>query len=1262
MLSPSPAGPLTFHCEEPASCGESLSALWLDDGESKGWAVGGGGVVLHYDGTKWMRDDVASAASGGKSLSALWMDPTGSKGWAVGEDGVVLLYDGMKWTPDEAASAATAGYGLSGFRSCASGNWGWAMGDVVLHYDGRKWTREAAGGDSEISGFWLDGTGSRGWAVGRAVGWFRSGGAILRYDGKKWTWDEAASAATGGKVLSAVWLNDSGSQGWAVGAGGLVLHYDGTKWLKDEGASAASRSKSLFALWLDSSGDHGWAVGDGGVVLRYDVTKWTRDDAASASSGGKSLSALWLNPRGRGGWAIGEGGAVLHYDGAKWARDDGASGASKSGTISALWLDKNGSRGWALGGDQFNGGEVLHYDGAKWTRDEAASRASGKELSAVWLDASGSRGWAVGGSPNRGVVLRYDGMTWTRDDAASAASGGKWLRALWMNDDGSRGWAVGGFLGSVVLHYDGTNWTRDEAASAVSGGEDLSAVWFDRSGSQGWAIGDSGVVLHFDGTRWTRDEAASASGAGKKLSALWVDDRGKQGWAAGGGPLNEGGVLLRYDGTKWTLDEAASSASGSKKIDSLWLNHSGGWGWAMGEDGEVLHYDGTKWARDALASSASWGRDLSALWLDDSGSLGWAVGRGVLVMLRAQPVGNVELDPNVVRLSSSVTFRFSNLAPLGTPRVLVLDADSRVLVPDDHYSVRTVMGDNKEFQIYFSSQAAEIAAAHKGHPFQLQVVAEFGDASAPQKVVFTSTRALFIEGSYWLLPYIETAVSVFLINLALVVAAVYSSWARRLVLDPTVRTVLGVGIFRFLLTEPLLVYVPWVRSAIFRDYRLRFATHPQLKKWDEGQYIIPAVKIAGPNDPAADPANDAFKSASPVLHMDASDAEEIRIPRILEEVVARNRAGDRSAWLIEGKSGLGKSSFLQQLARTALHKGLTPMLIPLGSEQTPDQEVVSLMAEWGDLKLSLDTAMNVLDGGGFIVLLDAFNEDLHQSATLKFVRSARKRNVVIITGQFAPKWDQLPMARIELEPFGPEQLRKIMPEAWLERVVNAKHLSNVVGLPISAFLLATYIQRHNSLPASDYAIYSSLSDSLEPEQAQALERTAWELFKCNRQIIRTDDRMRPEFCELAVGDNILTRISDEDGKKILYKFVHERVARFFVARNLAREENTTLAEWHAQLEPGYGKGYWADVLEFLAASFAMDSCEFGEAEFSLQRMTRRYTTFLREAAEFAPKVFSDRLYGQYQRYRAEGRIEGDALFQDWAAAFLADIVSGKRAA
>jgi hypothetical protein len=84
------------------------------------------------------------------------------------------------------------------------------------------------------------------------------------------------------------------------------------------------------------------------------------------------------------------------------------------------------------------------------------------------------------------------------------------------------------------------------------------------------------------------------------------------------------------------------------------------------------------------------------------------------------------------------------------------------------------------------------------------------------------------------------------------------------------------------------------------------------------------------------------------------------------------------------------------------------------------------------------------------------------------------------------------------------------------------------------------------------------------------------------------------------------------------------------------------------------------VLEFLAASLAVDCDGSGEAESSAPNRTVRYTRFLREAAEFAPKVFSERLYGQYQRYRAESRIDGDALFQDWAAAFLADIVSGKR--
>jgi hypothetical protein len=298
--------------------------------------------------------------------------------------------------------------------------------------------------------------------------------------------------------------------------------------------------------------------------------------------------------------------------------------------------------------------------------------------------------------------------------------------------------------------------------------------------------------------------------------------------------------------------------------------------------------------------------------------------------------------------------------------------------------------------------------------------------------------------------------------------------------------------------------------------------------------------------------------------------------------------------------------------------------------------------------------MNMVDGGGFVVLMDALNEDRQPEATLNFVRKARKRNLVLLSSQFSSSWPQsIPIERLNLAPFGREQLKAILPAGWLDPVLKTSHLSPVAGLPITALLLSNYISRHSCLPASDFAIYSSLCEDLDQSQTLNLEQVAWELFKSNGQQLKANDRLTEEFCEDAVRKSVLTRRSG--GKEILYRFVHERVHRFFVARYLVRQDELALSKWHEKLDPGFGKAYWADVIEFLAASYALSGQE-------VDARTRRYTSFLREAAEFAPRVFSDRLYGQYQRYRDASEVSPDPDFQDWAASLLAEVVSGKRAA
>lgn len=89
------------------------------------WAVGGGGVVMHYDGTVWRSVPANTSAD----LHDIWMaSPT--DGWLVGAGGTVRRWNGTTWTT--VASGTTAALrGVWGFSPTEV----WIVGDSVS----RKW-------------------------------------------------------------------------------------------------------------------------------------------------------------------------------------------------------------------------------------------------------------------------------------------------------------------------------------------------------------------------------------------------------------------------------------------------------------------------------------------------------------------------------------------------------------------------------------------------------------------------------------------------------------------------------------------------------------------------------------------------------------------------------------------------------------------------------------------------------------------------------------------------------------------------------------------------------------------------------------------------------------------------------------------------------------------------------------------------------------------------------------------------------------------
>jgi hypothetical protein len=346
-----------------------------------------------------------------------------------------------------------------------------------------------------------------------------------------------------------------------------------------------------------------------------------------------------------------------------------------------------------------------------------------------------------------------------------------------------------------------------------------------------------------------------------------------------------------------------------------------------------------------------------------------------------------------------------------------------------------------------------------------------------------------------------------------------------------------------------------------------------------------------------------------------------------------------------GPSGLGKTALLENWTRLALDLGLTPFLIRLRN-MAPREEAGALMGQFGDVNVTPDVAQDLLTGGGFILLLDGYNEDRTPEITREFVRQAAKRNLVIVTSQFEPDWRKtLDVQRIHLEPFGRDQLRQILDEQWVDRVLASPYLAEISRLPFTAQLLARFISRNQQLPHNELEIYDDLRTGLDAGPVLNLESAAWELFKGNETEFPPAPKLPKEFCDAAVETGVLTRRA-RDGKDS-YRFVHERIHRLFVAIYLERQEEQRLAEWHKVVISGLGRGYWTDVLDFWGQIKGRLASHGGVGE------KQAYLDFLRKVAGFSQPIFAQRLYIQYDRLCRSCPGLVDQKFIAWAALFLA---------
>jgi photosystem II stability/assembly factor-like uncharacterized protein len=521
-----------------------------------GWAVGGAGAILHWNGSTWTKVNSPTT----EWLEAVTMSSS-NDGWAVGWNGTILRWDGNAWN---VVSSPTVDH-LSSVAMVTATD-GWIVGGVILHWNGSAWLQVSNPTGTYFNSVDMVST-SDGWAVG-------SNGVILHWNGSTWS---QVSSPTSNSLLSVDMI--SATDGWAVGISGTILRWDGNAWSQ----VSSSATDTLNAVAMLSAAD-GWAVSGGGTILRWNGSVWsqvavpavdalysvmmvTATDGWAVGIGGALLrwnGSAWnvvtrpitrqLNSvsmsSANDGWAVGIGGIILHWNGSVWSQ-------VSSPTSNGLWsvATVSATEAWAVG----DYGTILRWNGGAWVQVTSPTAMS---LAAVTM-LSATDGWIVGGY---GTILRWNGSAWTEVRSPTTKS----LFSVIMLSP-TDGWAVGGLftVGSSILHWNGNTWIEVNSPTT-------NILWSVAavSAADAWAVGDGGTILRWNGSVWSQVNSPVTN---SWHSVAMVS-------ATNGWIVAPSGTILHWNGSAW------SQVNKSTSSHLLSVTMTATDGWAVGSWGTILHY------------------------------------------------------------------------------------------------------------------------------------------------------------------------------------------------------------------------------------------------------------------------------------------------------------------------------------------------------------------------------------------------------------------------------------------------------------------------------------------------------------------------------------------------------------------------------------------------------------------------------------------------------------------------------------------------
>ena len=559
------------------------AVLWAVAGDAPDniFVAGDDGVVFHFDGQHWQREDL------GSKLNVHSLCMYGDRVFSVGWLGRICVREEGRWQPLQGGQndSSTVNQPLFDIDAAPDGSL-WAVGDYgrVTRYEGEQWLEQDSGHTGNLRAV-LPLADGRVLVAGL-------GGAVLELSGGQW---KKIETNTGCAIVSMTCLNEDTVI--AVGGeystqthqfvGRIFLYSEGIwsavevdyplprlRRVRREGSNIlitgdggaafrwTEKGVNLLATRLrydlhdviSFAGGEALICGDNGTVLRETLRSEESEPASSdtttpwriISNGetNKTLRAIWpIDDKHI--IAAGDSGTVLH------CRDEEITVHQTPGKqrIHALW-GSSPRNIFAV----CDAATILHFDGEQWRE----AHRGGVDTALLAITGFGPHDiFAVGDS---GYALRYDGLMWRQIETGIRQE----LYGLW-GQDSQHLLAVGG--GGVILRWNGERWKSFGAGTE----QDLYGV-YGSSLNKLFIAGLGGTLIRFEDNTWHRE----FSGVRSDLHAL----TGGGSYAGGGGvfyAVGSNGSILCNDGGIWepehsgcdnTLQAVAATSSAVYAVGS----------------------------------------------------------------------------------------------------------------------------------------------------------------------------------------------------------------------------------------------------------------------------------------------------------------------------------------------------------------------------------------------------------------------------------------------------------------------------------------------------------------------------------------------------------------------------------------------------------------------------------------------------------------------------------------------------------------------